>query len=586
MSTKINKIKYFIVVVVFLLPLSSLAAEVNISPQNLAVVKDSEIAIKINVNNVANLFGTAFDLVFDPDILSFVSAQKGSFLEKDGASTVLLATVNPVNTLIIAYSRLAVSGAPTGVSGSDTLLNLTFKTKEQGVSNLVFQNNALCDTGSVSNCNKITTNWQNSSIIVNSSDSAAPSTPENIIATSSLTVEINWDAASDNIGVVGYKIYKNGVLIATTANNFYIDSDIVALTTYNYGIAAYDAANNESSAAAITVATPPPIDNKPPSRFNGFPSGALSYNTKQIQLSLSTDEDANCKYSTFANAAYAAMNNVFSITGFKNHSQIISNLTNSTFYRYYIKCEDKAENINNDDYIIEFSIDNPPIMITPDTSAPVMSGNIKATTSLNVSLSWNATNSARPVTGYKIFREGIQVATTSNTFYSDSKLSPSKKYDYTVSAYDENNNISKPSAPVKTGLITKIYNGITMNTSNSWKSNLQGPFAIGMRSDQVKVLQKMLAQYPEIYPEGRITGYYGSLTAAAVQRFQKKYGIVNSGSPDTTGYGLAGPETRAKLNEIYIQNLNLAGIDKENSGFILSIAFFSVAYIIKKVIFV
>lgn len=61
----------------------------------------------------------------------------------------------------------------------------------------------------------------------------------------------------------------------------------------------------------------------------------------------------------------------------------------------------------------------------------------------------------------------------------------------------------------------------------------------------------MLAADPEIYPEGLITGYYGELTVKAVQKFQCKYNIVCAGAPETTGYGLAGPITREKLNELY-----------------------------------
>ncbi len=80
---------------------------------------------------------------------------------------------------------------------------------------------------------------------------------------------------------------------------------------------------------------------------------------------------------------------------------------------------------------------------------------------------------------------------------------------------------------------------------------LTGPFSIGMTSEQVKVLQQMLATDPAIYPEGIISGYYGELTVKAVQNFQCKYNIICGGEPYTTGYGLAGPTTRQKLNEIY-----------------------------------
>lgn len=61
----------------------------------------------------------------------------------------------------------------------------------------------------------------------------------------------------------------------------------------------------------------------------------------------------------------------------------------------------------------------------------------------------------------------------------------------------------------------------------------------------------MLAEDAAIYPEGKVTGYYGTLTQAAVERFQVKYQIVSSGTPETTGYGQVGPTTRNKLNEVY-----------------------------------
>lgn len=69
----------------------------------------------------------------------------------------------------------------------------------------------------------------------------------------------------------------------------------------------------------------------------------------------------------------------------------------------------------------------------------------------------------------------------------------------------------------------------------------------GMKDPQVKDLQEMLAycESSDIYPEKVVSGYYGSLTEAAVKRFQKKYGI----SP----VGTFGPLTRAKANELYGQ---------------------------------
>ena len=64
---------------------------------------------------------------------------------------------------------------------------------------------------------------------------------------------------------------------------------------------------------------------------------------------------------------------------------------------------------------------------------------------------------------------------------------------------------------------------------------------------QVTQLQKFLAQDSIVYPEGHITGFYGPLTEQAVKRWQAKNGLVSSGSPDTTGYGVMGVQTREKI---------------------------------------
>lgn len=72
--------------------------------------------------------------------------------------------------------------------------------------------------------------------------------------------------------------------------------------------------------------------------------------------------------------------------------------------------------------------------------------------------------------------------------------------------------------------------------------------SLGMSADGVRSLQMLLASDKAIYPEGTISGYYGSLTQKAVGRFQAKYGIA---TPGDSGYGTVGPKTRAKLQELF-----------------------------------
>jgi peptidoglycan hydrolase-like protein with peptidoglycan-binding domain/N-acetylmuramoyl-L-alanine amidase len=61
---------------------------------------------------------------------------------------------------------------------------------------------------------------------------------------------------------------------------------------------------------------------------------------------------------------------------------------------------------------------------------------------------------------------------------------------------------------------------------------------------QVSRLQRILAQDKTIYPEGRVTGFFGPATDKAVKAFQVKKGVTKTGG---TGYGLVGPATGKAL---------------------------------------
>ncbi|MEK7188047.1 MAG: peptidoglycan-binding protein [Patescibacteria group bacterium] len=70
----------------------------------------------------------------------------------------------------------------------------------------------------------------------------------------------------------------------------------------------------------------------------------------------------------------------------------------------------------------------------------------------------------------------------------------------------------------------------------------------GSSGEDVKKLQEFLASNPTLYPEKIISGYFGALTEKAVQRWQVRNGIVTSGDPATTGYGVVGPKTIKYFN--------------------------------------
>ncbi len=107
------------------------------------------------------------------------------------------------------------------------------------------------------------------------SDTTLPTAPGLVTATSpsSSQITLTWGAATDNVGVTGYRIYRGGVQVATTTSTTYVDSGLAASTTYSYTVRAYDAASNLGPASNTATATtqsgsvpppPPPLPPPPP----------------------------------------------------------------------------------------------------------------------------------------------------------------------------------------------------------------------------------------------------------------------------------------------------------------------------------
>ncbi len=76
-----------------------------------------------------------------------------------------------------------------------------------------------------------------------------PSTPTSLQATviANTKMNLSWNASTDNVGVTGYKIYRDGIQVADVSSTTYQDTGLNENTTYVYTVSAYDAAGNESS---------------------------------------------------------------------------------------------------------------------------------------------------------------------------------------------------------------------------------------------------------------------------------------------------------------------------------------------------
>ena len=200
---------------------------------------------------------------------------------------------------------------------------------------------------------------------ISGTDTSAPTQPSGLNATAASSTQINltWNAATDNVAVTGYRIYRcqgtctPSIAIANvTSGTSYNNIGLSSSTQYTYSVSAYDSRGNEGAKSTTDSATTQAADTTAPVRSSGSPSSNLSSGTTSTNISLTTNEAATCKYGTVSGIAYASIANTFAVTGSTSHSQLVTGLTNGTTYNYYVRCNDTAGNVNVNDYAISFGV--------------------------------------------------------------------------------------------------------------------------------------------------------------------------------------------------------------------------------------
>ena len=95
-----------------------------------------------------------------------------------------------------------------------------------------------------------------------------PTTPANLVASavSLIQIDLSWDASTDDYGVTGYKIYRDGTYLKSVTATSASDTGLNPVTNYCYIVAAYDAVGNESAQSNQACATTPP-DITPPTPY-------------------------------------------------------------------------------------------------------------------------------------------------------------------------------------------------------------------------------------------------------------------------------------------------------------------------------
>jgi len=274
-------------------------------------------------------------------------------------------------------------------------------------------------------------------LLVNTPDTESPTAPDGLLAANitGTGFTLSWNASTDNVGVTGYDVYKDGVWMLSSTGTSAEITGLTNATAYSFSVKAKDGAGNESqSSDDLLVNTP---DTESPTA----PDGLLAANITGIGFTLSwnasTDNVGVTGYDVYKNGVW-----MLSSTG---TSAEITGLTNATAYSFTVKAKDGAGNESQSSNVL--------LVNTPDTESPTVPDGLLAAniTGIGFTLSWNASTDNVGVTGYDVYKDGVWMLSSTGTSADITGLTKVTAYSFTVKAKDEAGNES----PASNTLIVK-----------------------------------------------------------------------------------------------------------------------------------
>ena len=382
-----------------------------------------------------------------------------------------------------------------------------------------------------------------------SADTTAPSQVTGLSANafSDTQIDLSWSAATDNIGVTGYNIYRDSSLLTTTASTSFSDTGLTASTVYSYQVSAFDAAGNEGALSSTTTATTnPPSDTTAPGQVTGLSSVATGETTIDLSWNANSEPDLD-HYNIYRDGIFVGSSVTNSFTD--------SGLTALTTYVYEISAVDTSNN--------EGLKSTSSSVTTLDTTAPgqVTGLTLTATGETTVDLSWNA-NSEVDLNHYNVYRDGVLLTTTTLTSYSDSGLFALTSYSYSVEAVDNVGNIGVAATGSVTTLDTTAPNQVT------------GLSATAVGATQIDLVWSTSAaadfNHYNIYRDGVLIGssilasFSDSGLSSSTTYTYEVSAVDNSGNEGLKSSGASATTATPSLNHIIISEVLYDAIGRDS----------------------
>ncbi|MFE7749097.1 fibronectin type III domain-containing protein [Streptomyces sp. NPDC057428] len=243
-------------------------------------------------------------------------------------------------------------------------------------------------------------------------DTRKPTAPQGVTAQagSATTAHVMWERASDDRGITGYDVYREGEKVATVpAAKLMTDVDgLIASTAYTFTVRARDAAGNlsgPSAAVPVTTPAPTPADDEPPTAPVALRGRADDSRTVTLSWGGSTDDLGVTAYDIYQEDA-----RIHSVSGTLTTARL-TGLRPGTVYTFTVRARDAADTSSPDSNTLDLATPSAPG--APASTAPT---GLRAETKPDgeeflVDLSWDQPDTGGTIPAYQLFLNGKMTTT-------------------------------------------------------------------------------------------------------------------------------------------------------------------------------
>lgn len=249
-----------------------------------------------------------------------------------------------------------------------------------------------------------------------------------VAAATASSLSLTWQAATDNVGIASYEVWRDQVKVADVVETSFTDENLNSFARYTYQLIAVDSSGNHSAASLpLTVFTQ---DGTAPSVPTGLSANISDGGSITLRWQAATDNIGVGLYKVLRDGEALGTTN--------GTLYLDTTVAESTEYSYQVIAVDGIGNSSAASEAL--------VVRSGDITAPQAISDLQAQVDgESILLTWSPVTDNTGVTSYRVIRDGRILGLTGLQAYRDMNVETGITYRYSVRAMDASRNIATDS---------------------------------------------------------------------------------------------------------------------------------------------